>query len=1089
MRGFLAALLIASIVGAASAAPQTLTGRVLDAQGAPVVGAEVVVYFDVFQADPNLPRLQPGPKAATGADDGYTFALLPPRDCNRVYVVARKDNGAPSWTEFYPVAGSLRGSKDITMEESASIAGTVNDEAGQPVAGAEVTADIYIRKTQFGFRQLSGGPPLDWLRTKTDAQGHFTIPNLPKGSTAGLHVKAPGKVAAHLMKSGPTEGAFAAGDMDIHVALALEARLQGTVVDEDTQKPLPGVRVRIAGNPGSDPQACITDANGAFEAGGLAAGDCSIALLQLPDELPSAVAKAVTVKDIQAGELRKGVVLPASPGGLLEVRLTNVKKEPLSGAHVFLWRRVGGMITSETAFSGNDGIAAFRLPPGTYQISQVDHELYSYQTLVQNFDQQVEKGKTLRVDMTVAEKPHALGVVVDPQGQPVAGATVTAFPIMSNAATITDKDGRFDLRWRTWNMPGNDISACLLVRKPEADLAGVLSLEGQERLDNLKITLGPGVTITGTVVDPDNRPIPKAHVNVMLQRNRFGSPIQDDPATAGQDGKYTIRALPAGEDYTVMVSADNFGRNQSPVALSAAKDRGVTVPPIALKRANLTISGIVVDADDKPVAGAMVSADGMEQSVMGAASDKDGKFTLKNLCDAQATIRASKRADDGSYQNGRVEFSADEKEVKIVLREMPQPQTFATSRASGVVLDPQGQPVASATVAVMPFSPFGLETRKTDKDGKFKVTWQNNSPSGMGSAFLFVREPKADLAAVFSLEDADKRDDLKITLAPGITITGTVVDPDNRPIPTAEVHVMLRLGRGGFSLHERIRTGQDGRYTIRTLPADQTYEVNAQANGFGRKQSRVDLTEAKDRIVEMSPLILKPATLTVTGIVVDVDGNPVSGAQIDYRGSGQNIQSGRHVSGKDGKFTLTNLCEGELRIVAVKQVGGQQLLGWVNYSTEMKEVRIVLNQNAQDRRLSPVMPKPQTLAGKPLPDLKPFGLDVPKDGKPILLCFWSQEQRPSRQCMSDLLALCQSPEGKQLSILTIQAEPVEREQLSQWTNKLPVGMIEKDAEKVRARWGVQSLPWFLLAAPDGAVLAEGFQLAQWQDIWKAKSGR
>jgi hypothetical protein len=132
-------------------------------------------------------------------------------------------------------------------------------------------------------------------------------------------------------------------------------------------------------------------------------------------------------------------------------------------------------------------------------------------------------------------------------------------------------------------------------------------------------------------------------------------------------------------------------------------------------------------------------------------------------------------------------------------------------------------------------------------------------------------------------------------------------------------------------------------------------------------------------------------------------------------------------------------------------------------------------------------PKPQSLIGKSLPDLKPFGLDTPKDGKPILLCFWSQEQRPSRQCMNDLLALSQSPQGTQLTILTIQAEPVERETLSKWTDKLTVGMIEKDAEKVRASWGVQSLPWLVLAASDGTVLAEGFQLAEWQEILKAKS--
>ena len=58
MRWFFAALLILSIGGAASAAPQTLTGRVLDVQGAPVAGAEVTAWFRLYGADLHLSRLE-----------------------------------------------------------------------------------------------------------------------------------------------------------------------------------------------------------------------------------------------------------------------------------------------------------------------------------------------------------------------------------------------------------------------------------------------------------------------------------------------------------------------------------------------------------------------------------------------------------------------------------------------------------------------------------------------------------------------------------------------------------------------------------------------------------------------------------------------------------------------------------------------------------------------------------------------------------------------------------------------------------------------------------------------------------------------
>jgi protocatechuate 3,4-dioxygenase beta subunit len=381
------------------------------------------------------------------------------------------------------------------------------------------------------------------------------------------------------------------------------------------------------------------------------------------------------------------------------------------------------------------------------------------------------------------------------------------------------------------------------------------------------------------------------------------------------------------------------------------------MPAMTLKRANLTVTGIVVDADDKPVSDAGINAWGNEQNIPRAVqSDKDGKFTLKGFCDAEATIRAWKQV-DGEQRLGMVTFSADMKEVKIILGEnaSPQNQRVTTSRVSGVVSDPQGQPVAGATVQVMP---FGSETRKTDKDGKFKVSWQNFNGRNDAPPSLLVRTPKGDLAGLCLLDDPDKLDDLKIALAPGITFTGTVVDPDNRPIPKASLQLNLQQTPYNSQVQERISTDKDGKYTIRALPADLNYHLTARATGFGQKQSPVDLTAIKERIVEVEPIVLKRANLSVTGVVVDEDDKPVSGANINAMGSEQNVQS--VVSDKNGKFTLKNLCDAEATIRAWKQAGGQGLQGSVNWSVEMKEVRIVLGENARGGR--PAMPKPQVTA-------------------------------------------------------------------------------------------------------------------------------
>jgi protocatechuate 3,4-dioxygenase beta subunit len=961
MRCFCAALLVVLIASAASAAPQTLAGRVLDAQGAPVAGAEVTAYFKFNVPEPHQMRLQRVDGAVVGADGRFTIKLTLPQGCAEVVVIARKGDMAPSWATFDFNPWRVDESQVITLEPSASIAGTVSDEAGKPIAGAEVTADVYLPPHAGRERRVAGGPPLDWLRTKTDAQGAFTIKDLPKSSSADLHVTAPRKGGLFLEKRGEMAGAFDAGAANIRVTLHPEARIQGIVVDEDTKKPVSGISVLIVASTETvetDAQVISTGQDGTFEASGLPAADYTISLAKFPDQLPTALTEPLPVKDVRTGEVRKAVVLTTTPGGMLEVVVVNEKKEPISGAHVSVLAIPDGDLPQsrpvDTAFSGKDGVAAFRILPGDYRVIQIDHELCFQQSYDPQDTVDVEKGKTLRMDVAVSDKPHASGVVLDPQGKPVAGATVKVMPFPSDAGATTDKDGKFEVRWRTWNRI-NDTSASLLVRKPEAGLVCLLSLEDQEQTDNLKITLAPGITITGAVVDPDNRPIPRAQVSVNLQRERYSSNIQDDAATTGQDGKYAVRALPDGENYFVRATADDFGRIQSPVDVSTAQDRTVTVPALTLKPANLTVTGVVVDADDKPVSGAQVNVSGNEQNTRPVQSDTNGKFTLKNLCDAEAMIHAWRQL-DGEQLQGSVNYSADMKEVKIVLGENAggRGQRAEIVRASGVVLDAQGQPVPGATVQMMP---NGRQARKTDKEGKFKLSWQHWPGQNM-QAVLLVRAPKADLAAVFSPEGTEKLDDLKITLAPGITITGTVADPDNKPIPKASLQLSLQQNSYNSSLQERISTDKDGKYIIRALPADLNYQLTTQANGFGRMQSPVDLTAAKNRTVEMETVVLKRANLTITGTVVDEDDKPVSGANINASGDEQNIPG--VMSGKGGKFILKNVCDGDVIVRAWKQGGGMQLQGSVNYSADMKEVRIVLGQNADGFRRA--MPKPKVPA-------------------------------------------------------------------------------------------------------------------------------
>jgi len=127
--------------------------------------------------------------------------------------------------------------------------------------------------------------------------------------------------------------------------------------------------------------------------------------------------------------------------------------------------------------------------------------------------------------------------------------------------------------------------------------------------------------------------------------------------------------------------------------------------------------------------------------------------------------------------------------------------------------------------------------------------------------------------------------------------------------------------------------------------------------------------------------------------------------------------------------------------------------------------------------------KALSLVGKALPALGQLnlGLDPAQaEARPILLCFFDVNQRPSRQCIMQLAKQAEQLRQKGVAVVAIQASEMQKDALDDWAKKykIPfvVGMIEGDAEKTRFAWGVKSLPWLILTDRQHIVRAEGFGL-------------
>jgi len=303
-----------------------------------------------------------------------------------------------------------------------------------------------------------------------------------------------------------------------------------------------------------------------------------------------------------------------------------------------------------------------------------------------------------------------------------------------------------------------------------------------------------------------------------------------------------------------------------------------------------------------------------------------------------------------------------------------------------------------------------------------------------------------------------------------------LVDPDGKGIAGARITIMLRVSSWGSSIERgRITTDEQGKFEIKAIPAEHKYSLYVVAEGYGEiRKEEISTDDAINNHLDIGALTLAVANLSVSGVVVDNDGKPVPGARIDCSGEGQSRS--RTETDIEGKFTLEKVCAGRIRINANKS-GTTRLYGNIQTEGGATDVRIVISQRSSVTRYQPK--RPPSLAGRPLPELKEAGIDLPPadtDGKIILVCFFDMEQRPSRHCVTQLAKQAEQLKSKGVTIVTVQASKMDQTALNQWVEKynipFPVGMVRGFA------WGVRSLPWLILTDRGHIIQSTGFQVNQ-----------
>jgi len=682
----------------------TCTGKVVDAQDKPTADAKVTLYEIVRDETTYVYVLKLIRQTTTDANGAFSLAeSLEGDNFPYGYIVAEKKGMILDFDNW-----RMRdGNKKIQIKQSQlkELAGIVVDENDKPVADAQVSISILKIVEGEQGRGLAGQVATKYFTLTTNSAGKFKFTGIPAEATAEFIVKKNGRATVNTYRRIEMAGQklkFTPGQTDIKLVLPLEAKIEGIVVEKSSSIPVSGVKVRVMNQqdpPYFRPKPLVSKEDGTFSIGALASRRYTVELVPSREGLADWVAEPVEVIT-EAGKTKNDVKVELSKGGVLEVVFKDaVNKQSLEKVNVTIEHAIGGR--SFSSRSNIDGVARMRLFPGRYLMNYIYKQGYSDQWSQDAF--MIEKGKTERLEYELMGQPKITGVVRDEKGKPIEGVKLQVCPMGGREGATSDAEGRYEVTYNVGDWFDREAPVMFLIcRYEEGNLAAAVQIYEDTR--KIDIKLKPGVTFTGRVVDPNGDGIANALILFTLRRPSGNSVIGREQPTTDAQGKFEIKAVPPEQKYSLYTRAEGYNEYRSgEIGTNNAVDNQLNIGALTLALANLTVSGLVVDDDDKPVAGARISCYGDNQPSRRTQTDTEGKFTLENVCAGKIRLSANKSGTPRLY--GSIETEGGATDVQIVISQRSSSTRYQPKRPPLLI----GRPLPELKDVKIDLSPSDTE--------------------------------------------------------------------------------------------------------------------------------------------------------------------------------------------------------------------------------------------------------------------------------------------------------------------------------------------------------------------------------------------
>lgn len=526
-------------------------------------------------------------------------------------------DGASSW-------GGDAYSPYTEIGTTTNVVGKVTDADGNPVIAASVT--------------LNGGNWINYTTAYTDKNGNYGM-NAPAGNyTFNLSLPfAYDRPNTYIPPPDVQVTVPASGVLTKNVAFVAQTKTITGKVTRDTADGPPIADVTISINPtsGSGWVNATTDSNGNYTAK-VTGGNWMISYYS--KTYPSTWV-AATMSDTfsfandNTVETKTKNFIGNSVDSTIKGKVRKADGSIPSGSSIgftFMGTGTNGTYSTNVDNSGNFTVLVTK---GTYSINGWVSDNTSSMPTLDNVT--VAKGETkdLGTITLISKTDSIVGKVSDSQGNPIVGATVNASITGGGsdwAYATTDSNGRYTLKVRpgiwqvsTWNAPGSNANVVNNSKPVSVTVkAGIVSTQDFTYQSATN-------TITGTIIDPDGKPI--TNLNPWVSASD-GTQDWSNIGVSAQNGAFTLKVPKGKWTITSYIYSSDFSSPDAVVVNFDGDNQSTTVTLKAVRN-DATITGTVYDSDGNKITGKYISiwaTKGRQGSWQQAAfNQSDATYTIK----------------------------------------------------------------------------------------------------------------------------------------------------------------------------------------------------------------------------------------------------------------------------------------------------------------------------------------------------------------------------------------------------------------------------------------------------------------------------